>query len=155
MGVCETSDCAGFLITWTTYGTWLPGDARGWRSRRGFRTPQPLLEDWCRKRMRGEVVLLEPVDRDTVEQACGEHCNVRGWVLLAVSARTNHVHAVVVAGAPPQKVRDQLKANCTRRLRLQPIPLAVEKTWTSGGDCVILPDAEALEAAIRYVNDLQ
>jgi REP element-mobilizing transposase RayT len=145
-----------YFITWTTYGTWLPGDARGWRKRRrGPQLPQPLLEQWCRKEMNGEAVLLQTHDRDTVEDACREHCQIRGWHLLAVSARTNHIHVVVGANTPPKTVRDQLKANCTRRLRTQSTPLNVEKTWTTGGDCEILDRDEDIDAAIRYVVEAQ
>ena len=46
----DMDDYAGFFITWTTYGTWLPGDARGWRKRiGGEQQPRPLLEAWCRE----------------------------------------------------------------------------------------------------------
>jgi REP element-mobilizing transposase RayT len=156
MAASMTRDFAGILITWTTYGTWLPGDKRGWRNRSGgLATPQPLLEEWCRKQMRGEAVLHSPHDREKVEDACREHCEVRGWNLIAINARTNHVHAVVEAYEQPEKVRDQLKANCTRRLRSQPEPLECENTWTKGGDCSLLPDEEAMQAAIQYVLEAQ
>ncbi|NOY30008.1 MAG: hypothetical protein GXP28_07455, partial [Planctomycetes bacterium] len=53
------NDFLHLLITWTTYGTWLPGDSRGWRRQTtGHQLPQPLLEQWCRAQMSGEVVLL-------------------------------------------------------------------------------------------------
>ena len=144
------------LITWTTYGTWLPGDARGWRNRNdGDRLPRPLLEKWCREKMVGDVVLLSPQDRDSLVAACREHCEFRGWYLFAVSARTNHVHVVVAASVVPQKVRDQLKANCTRRLRNQEDPLVAKRTWSRGGDCSILKDEDDIDKAVIYVNEAQ
>ena len=144
------------LITWTTYGTWLPGDARGWRHHnRGSQIPRPLLEDWCRQQMTGQTVLLRPCDRETVEDAIREHCDIRGWKLFAANARTNHVHAVVGAAAVPQAIRDQLKANCTRRLRTQPAPLQVSRTWTRGGDCEILDTDDEIELAVIYVLEAQ
>ncbi len=150
------TDYAGFLITWTTYGTWLPGDARGWRKRkRGEQTPQPLLQEWCRRQMRGEAVLLGERDRAVVEQACRDHCVHRNWELFTANARSNHVHVVVFAAMEPQRVRDQLKANCTRALRIQAEPLTATKTWSKGGDCSILPDESALEDAISYVAEGQ
>ncbi len=105
--------------------------------------------------MNGEAVLLEPHDRLTAEDACREHCQVRSWPLLAVSARTNHVHLVLAADEKPQKVRDQLKANCTRRLRAQSIPLNIQRTWTRGGDCEILDGDAEVEAAVLYVTEGQ
>ena len=150
------NDVITIFITWTTYGTWLPGDARGWRQRRhGIQIPQPHLEEWSRKQMKGQTVSLRPHDRHTVEDACREHCQIRGWHILAVNARTNHIHIVLTADAKPQKVRDQLKANCTRRLRSQADPLIVERTWTRGGDCEILDSDEDIEAAVEYTVNAQ
>jgi len=152
----DTFDWYVYFITWTTYGTWLPGDARGWRKRgQGEQIPQPLLEQWCQEQMKGEAVLLQPHDRWTVEDACHEHCQFREWQLLAANARTNHVHVVVAANAAPKTVRDQLKANCTRRLRSQATPLKVERTWTRGGDCEILDTDEDIESAVLYVLEAQ
>ena len=144
------------LITWTTYGTWLPGDARGWRKRdQGARLPRPLLEKWCREQMVGGVVLLSLPDRISVEAACCEHCEFRSWHLFAITVRTNHIHVVVAAPVRPQKVRDQLKANCTRRLRNQDDPLVAKRTWSRGGDCSILNTEDDIDKAIFYVNEVQ
>ena len=101
--------------------------------------------------MTGEAVLLRRHDRETVAAACAEHCQFRGWTLHAVNARTNHVHVVVVADTKPQTVRDQLKANSTRRLRAQLDPLVRDRTWARGGDCEVLENEESLRAAIEYV----
>ncbi|QDT08258.1 hypothetical protein [Planctomycetes bacterium K23_9] len=150
------NDTIAILITWTTYGTWMPGDARGWRKRKGgSQLPQPLLADWCRKQMKGEAVLLEPHHHDAVETACRNHCEHRGWHLYAVSARTNHVHVVIAADAKPQIVRDQLKANCTGAMRRLSTPLSVERTWTKGGDCETLETDEDIHEAVIYVTEAQ
>ena len=35
----------GFFLTWVTYGTWLPGDTRGWvEYQHGWQLPDPILE---------------------------------------------------------------------------------------------------------------
>ena len=150
------NDTIALFITWTTYGTWLPGDARGWRHRTGgHQIPQEPLETWCRNQMKGDAVLLNMEDRSTVEEACRKHSEFRNWYLYAVAARTNHVHVVVAANLKPQIVRDQLKANCTSALRRQPNPLCVNRTWTKGGDCEILDTDEDLHAAILYVTEGQ
>ena len=150
------NDMIAIFITWTTYGTWMPGDMRGWRKRKdGHQIPQPLLADWCRKQMTGEAVLLEPQDRSTVERACHKHCEFRNWHLYAVNARTNHVHVVVAADILPQTARNQLKANCTGALRSQTKPLCVERTWSKGGDCEILDTEEDLYAAVIYTIEAQ
>lgn len=144
------------FLTWTTYGTWLPGDPRGWRKwKRGERPPQPLLEDWCRDRMKEQPVVLTHEQRDAVERVIVEHAAIRGWLLHAVSVRSNHVHVVVSANAEPKKVRDQFKANATRVLRALPEPITNEKIWTRGGDIEFIDTEDDLEQVILYVTEAQ
>ena len=42
-----------YFITWTTYGTWLPGDKRGWvkAGMQGIQAPDSELEHEARKLM--------------------------------------------------------------------------------------------------------
>jgi REP element-mobilizing transposase RayT len=145
-----------YFITWTTYGTWLPGDARGWRkTRRGGQLPQPRLETWCRERLTECDVLLNESQRGMVEDVCREHATIRGWILHAVNARCNHVHLAVTADKGPKVVRDQFKANATRVLRQQPDGLLKEKIWTRGGDCEIIDGDDELERVIEYITAAQ
>jgi hypothetical protein len=135
-----------YFITWTTYGTWLPGDARGWRKwQRGQQQPRPLLEAWCRDRMKGSPVTLNPPQRDKVELAISEHAQFRGWVLHAVSVRSNHVHVAVTASHAPERVRDQLKARATRVLREGPEAIQQDRVWTRGGDAEFIDDEAGLD----------
>ena len=145
-----------YFMTWTTFGTFLPGDARGWRKRQsGPQSPRPALERWCRHRMTSDAVRLSISDRSAVVVACQQHCDFRGWTLFAAEARSNHVHVVVVSDRDPRTTRNQLKANCTRALRLQMTPLDVPKTWSVGGDVRVLDTDEDIEAAILYVTEAQ
>jgi hypothetical protein len=44
-GGTVVDDPLGFFLTWVTYGTWLPGDARGWvEYRHGWQLPDPVRE---------------------------------------------------------------------------------------------------------------
>ena len=119
------NDSITCFITWTTYGTWLPGDSRGWRkTNKGNQPPQPLLEAWCRNRM-------------------------------SESARSNHVHLAVTADKAPELVRDQFKANATRVLRQEPDAITNDKVWTRGGDCEIVDGEDNLERVVRYITEAQ
>ena len=98
---------------------------------------------------------LDDLQRQKVAAVCGQHCSIRGWGLLAVNVRTNHVHVVVTADQPPGTVRDQLKANATRVLRSEPHAISSDAIWTRGGDCEIVNGDENLERVVIYVNDAQ
>lgn len=153
-----------YHIVWTTYDTWLPGDARGWikKGRWTVQTPDPVLERQTRERMAEAPVLLMPAQRSLVERTVGEHCRRRGWVLHAVRARTNHVHVVVTSDREPEAVRDQLKAWCSRKLSdsaglVQTVAKkAGRRRWfTEGGDKELVDSEEYLTNAIRYVLEGQ
>ena len=85
-------------------------------------------------------------------------CDIRRWHLHAVNARTNHVHAVVTAGIPPDKVMDQLKAWCTRRLNEYDTARGAarrEHWWTRHGSTRYINDVEYLQNAVQYVMERQ
>jgi hypothetical protein len=91
-------DPLAFFLTWTTYGTWLPGDERGWVERgRGFRLPEPIRKREAEARMTEDACILDEEQRKVVEKTIRDHCRIRKWELHAVNCRTNHVHVVVSA----------------------------------------------------------
>ena len=112
-----------YFLTWTTYGTWLPGDARGWVDKHQsgpdapYQAPDPQRARAAMARLRESPVVLTPAARAAVEAALRETCSYRGWMVHAVSVRTNHVHIVVtVPGLTPGWVMRTLKAYATRAL---------------------------------------
>ncbi|HAC89751.1 MAG TPA: hypothetical protein DCF63_03840 [Planctomycetaceae bacterium] len=164
------SDPLAYFITWTCYGTWLPGDDRGWTKwQKGQKIPQPLLADWCKEQMTEEPIVLTEQQRAIVEETIAKHCEIRGWHLHGVNCRSNHCHVVVTASSHDgEQVRDQLKAWCTRRLkeaaehesmkaegRKPSSGTARENWWTRKGSVRYLFDEESLEPAIRYTLEAQ
>ncbi|MEM9410418.1 MAG: hypothetical protein AAGA30_04860 [Planctomycetota bacterium] len=76
----DFNDSITHFITWTTYGSWLPGDTRGWMKwEQGEQQLQPLLEEWCKGRMKEREVLLSLEQRDAVENVIREHSEHCGW----------------------------------------------------------------------------
>ena len=157
------SDPVAYFITFTCYGTWLPGDDRGWtRWHKGDKVSQPLLADWCREQMAESPVLLDQAQREIVEQTIGEHCQHRSWRLHAVNCRSNHCHVVVTAGSHDgEEVRNQLKAWCVRKLKDEWIARGNshdnvrEHWWTAKGSVRLLFDTESVHAAIAYTLEAQ
>jgi REP element-mobilizing transposase RayT len=149
-------DPLGYFLTWVTYGTWLPGDSRGWvEYRHGWQLPDPIRELEAQARMTEDACLLTPVQRLSVERQITETCAHRDWVLHAVNCRTNHVHAVVSADVDdPKKIRIALKAYATRVLK-QISGKERENWWAERGSIRYLNDEEGLEAATLYVRDGQ
>lgn len=163
----DRQDPITLFITWTTYGSWLPGGSKGWTKwKSGIQQPQQLLEDWCRGRMKEDVVVLNGAHRKIVENVIRDHSRIRNWNLHAVSARSNHVHVVVTviprqgnreyrAADGIKRVRDELKANATRVLRRCANPLHNNKIWTTGGDIQFIDSEDDLDRVVIYAKEAQ
>jgi REP element-mobilizing transposase RayT len=157
-----------WLLTWTTYGTWLPGDRRGFVSEVRDETEQkvlhnapgtpcdadlPPLQAYAASIMTEDAVLLHLAQAQALADQLRETAGHRGWRLLALAVMRNHIHVVLgVPGDPdPKKLLIDLKAWGTRRLndgwgRRQ-------HWWTQGGSRRRKKTAGALRAAIKYVRD--
>ena len=150
-----------YFITWATYGTWLPGDKRGWVDyRHGWQLPDPQLELEAAARMTEDACYLNPEQRAGMEAQIRETCLHRGWELHAVNCRSNHMHVVVTAPQKPKVVRAQLKAWCTRKLKdlarqHHPRRPVRENWWAERGSQRYVNIHAGLEAAIIYTRDGQ
>jgi len=155
----------GFFLTWTTYGSWLPGDHRGWTDRRGMqREPCAALRRGSERRMAGSEVWLDPRERLLVEETVRAHCGFRGWTLHAVRCLRQHVHVVVtVRECPPGVVLGRLKSRCTFVLRSTPAgrqgvrahTSEPNRVWSRGGSMRRLYDERGLGNVITYVLECQ
>lgn len=141
-----------YFISWTTKGSWLHGDPRGFviAGIPGIQEPDEERYRQAIERMSDDEVVLSPEDRAMVNQTIRDHCDMRKWTLHAVNARTNHAHIVVTAtGASPETVMEQCKAWCSRRLneRLG----KKRKWWTEHGSTKWINDAPYFTNAVNYV----
>jgi hypothetical protein len=155
-------DPLGYLLTWATYGTWLPGDERGWtKLHRGPQLPNLRRELDAAAQMNETSVLLDKDQRRVVEQTIEAHCQIRGWTFYVANCRTNHVHVVLAANLHPDQLRSQIKAWSARRLnelareRGNLAEGEVRSWWGERGSRRFLNDEAALEGAILYVRDAQ
>jgi REP element-mobilizing transposase RayT len=158
-GSVPMSEPLAYFFTWTTYGTWLPGDGRGWvKQRQGYQLPDAKVEHEARRKLTEPSCTLNEQQRMLVEETIRRHCEIRGWRLWAVSCRTNHVHVVVAATVRPDDAINQFKAWCTRRLNEHDQAMGVPSRtnwWTEGARKRYLNDEASLENAVRYVLEGQ
>ena len=145
-------DPLAYFITWTTRGSWLHGDERGWVEAGKPGVKPPNLDRWMRELavLHDDPVVLSQDQRQRVTQTIEAHCRIRHWTLHAVNVRSNHIHVVVTASTyPPEKVMEQLKAWCSRRLSES--TESHRKWWTRHGSTRWINDEHSLAAAIDYV----
>ena len=165
-----------WLLTSTTYGTWLPGDPRGSvtsvRERRaGDPTTHRRLEHsvygtaWepplaglaraATAALRSAPVLLTAAQADVLTAQLDETARFRNWRLRAVAVMANHFHLIVLLGdgVAPRKALSDFKAYGSRALNASFGHR--DRWWTSGGSTRWLRNRRALENGVRYVLEKQ
>ncbi len=154
----DTDIPLAYLITFRCYGTWLHGDERGSVSRHKniYKTSRfSPNEKWLeinQQRMKNEVVKLNAEQRNIVEKAIREACNIRNWHLQAINVRTNHVHAVVSIGVKkPEIALNAFKANATREMRECGCWHNDKGPWADKGSKRYLWNEKSVANAIDYV----
>lgn len=157
-----------WLLTWTTYGTWMPGDVRGFVSNvRDGPGPEvrhnapgtPYDADDARVRQRawknlvGRPVYLTAAQAAVVAGQLRKTAEFCGWQLPALAIMANHIHVVVgVEGDPePARLMHDFKSYASRALRLAGQAPSGGRWWTESGSRRKLKDAEAVTSAVRYV----
>ena len=159
-----------WLLTWTTYGSWLPGDRRGSTGiihdqsgqsiahnepREDHIDPAEALRDFARESMKGDEVRL---NREHARVLLTQfHCTsgVRRWRLLATAIMANHIHLVVnVHGDPePEDILRDFKSYGSRALNLQWGRRDSDTWWTESGSKRKLDIDNSVIGAIQYVID--
>lgn len=149
-----------YYLTWTTYGTWLRGDGRGWtevgeRGGARFVEPDPALAEADQGRLKQAPFILGVEARRAVERAIRDGCEHRGWRLHVLSVRSNHVHVVVSASKEIERAMTDMKAWGTRGLREEGLVGADAKVWTRHGSTRYIDSDASLASAVDYVGRLQ
>ncbi len=154
-----------WLLRWTTYRTWLPGDDRGFVSnvREGegpeVRQNTPGTEPDAKQRglwlaaqsnVKGSAVYLSAAHAQAILEQFQETGRYRGWELPAAAIMANHIHVVVgVPGDPePDTLLRDFKSYASRRLNKGFDRPASGTWWTESGSRRKLPDEAAVVGAV-------
>ncbi len=155
-----TNEPLAYFLTWRTYGTWLPGDKRGWVTDQTNVFGQPMHRADHRRMaeaeglLDGPPVVLDDSQRRVVDAAIRQACSARGWKMGALNVRTNHVHVVVGSSdSLPSRVMTYLKARSTKALADAGHP--TPRPWARAGSHRIVWNETALAAVVNYVLNRQ
>jgi REP element-mobilizing transposase RayT len=149
------------LISWTCYGQWHHGDARGSVDPEHnvvgtpWLPPDPAVESSEREQMAQPAYTMDAARRRVVLAAIREVCAFRGWTLHAVHVRALHVHVVVSGAQTPERMMNDFKAYASRALNKAGFDGADRKRWTRHGSTRYINDESHLAAAINYVLNKQ
>ena len=148
-----------YFLTWSMYGTWLPGDRRGWVHHKDgawhvdFRPAEPDRQNIARALMNETSIILNDDYRTVVDATIRQCCHIKGWLLHAVNVRTNHVHVVVSCEEiTPERVMSYFKAWCSRRLN-ELSGISRTRWWTRHGSTRYVKTDDSLRSAIEYTKN--
>jgi hypothetical protein len=143
----STQNRLATMVTTTTYGTWLPGDLRGYVKNGVILPGDPDLLERSRSRLKSPPVYLSAAEQDAAFRALVHAAREFQYTLLAASIESWHAHWLidhafddveVMVGRLKTRMRQAL--NCGR-------------IWTSGYDARYCFDRETVDARRRYIRN--
>lgn len=141
----------GYMVTWSTYGSWLQGDNRRYVKDGQTLLPNEKLQEANKKLLAKEPVELTFNQRRIVEEAIRYKANTFGQKIYAMAIRKKHVHLVAEYIPRPIDIIVQRYKSCAvRALRKDGMQGQV---WTTGFDKRYCFDMDTLERKINYVNN--
>jgi REP element-mobilizing transposase RayT len=158
-----------WLLTWTTYGTWLPGEERGfvspvrenadekWRRQNQLGTAysrsMPGLKKAAQSRLKCPPIYLDIKQAQVIFRQFQETAAYRGWHLEAIAIMANHVHVVVSleSDVEPDVLLRDFKSYASRALNGRWNKPASGTWWAESGSKRKKSDQCAVENAICYV----
>ncbi len=139
-----------YMVTWTTYGTWLQGDKRKYvKDGRTLPANEPLANA-NKEALANEPVRFNRQHRKIVEDAIRQKAIQFGQEIYALAVRYNHLHLVVsYIPIPIDSVVQHYKAAGLIALRKVGIH---GKVWTKGFNTRYCFDQQTLQQKIDYVS---
>jgi REP element-mobilizing transposase RayT len=146
-----------YLLTFRTYGTWLPDEQRGSVTKKSNHYGTPVqaglyrFERVSRRNMRFPRFLLTKGMRLVLREAVPEFCKRRSVELRALHVGQNHVHLVIEASGKPEQLLNWVKAKSTSRLKEQGLVGQTQKVWARHGSTRYLWNEDQSRTAAQYV----
>jgi len=140
----------GFMATWTTYGTWLQGDKKGYVKNGTILKANPELEKTNKELLKHNKIKIPKSLRKTVKDAILNEAEEIGQKVYAIAVCSNHVHIVVESiGKRCGYSVGRFKKAATKALREYGFE---NKVWTTGFDKRYCYNQQELEKKIEYVQ---
>jgi len=140
----------GYMITWTTYGTWLQGDERGYVKNGKIYPANESLKQTNKQLQLQDEIRLSKIKQKVVQNAIIKEAQSQGQNILALSVNATHVH--IVAENIPQPISN-IVAYYKKAARLALKSIGHEgKLWTKGYDKRFCFDQKTLKQKIKYVE---
>jgi REP element-mobilizing transposase RayT len=148
--ITDMSKLVGFMATWTAYGTWLPGDERGFVEDAITCPGNFKTFERNKQRQKSPPVKLNARQRESIKQTILNESQKIGHKIEALLVCAYHVH--LVARPHSQDIEDvvgRYKSLTTRALWQSG---RKGRIWTKGFDKRFCFSERELTAKIKYVQ---
>jgi hypothetical protein len=133
------------LVTTTSFGSWLPGDVRGYVERGRILPPAPALAAYAKSKLKGSPVAFKDQEQDILFEALTAAALEFGYRLSDVVVEATHLHWIIAHGDDAEAMVGRLKTRLRQRLNRGRI-------WTAGYCARELTNLNALDAARAYLS---
>lgn len=134
------------MITTTSYGTWLPGDVRGYVEHGRILPASPNLQQHAHRLMKRDAVYFLKDDQRVLFNALYEASNLYRYELIAVSVESWHMHWLIYHR------RDAVARMVGRLKTAMRKALERGRIWTAGYDKRYCFDEASVLARHAYIK---
>jgi REP element-mobilizing transposase RayT len=139
-----------YMVTWTTYGTWLQGDERGYVKEGETLEPNPALEKSNISSLKQQIITLNPLQKITAQNAIIEEAKKINHKIFAIAVCSNHIHLLVEKNQESIETATAIYKSAARKALYQ---TGIEgKVWTKGFDKRFCFNERELKNRIEYIN---
>jgi REP element-mobilizing transposase RayT len=145
-----TKKLIGYTITWTTYGTWLQGDKRGYVKNGTIMPANDKLKSANQNQQKFQTVKLNSNQKHIVRKAILQEAQKINQKIPAITVCSNHVHIVAkVSSESIEQIVHRYKRLSTFVLRKAGLD---GKVWSTGFDKRFCFTDKDIEQKAKYVN---
>ena len=140
----------GYMVTWTTYGTWLPGDKRGYVRQGKIMPGDPKILKASQSLQKAATVTLDSEQKAIIRRAILQEAQKIGHTIEALAVCTNHIHLVA------RPCEESIESIVSRYKNVAMFALridgSVRRIWTRGFDKRFCFNEKSLNQRIEYVK---
>jgi REP element-mobilizing transposase RayT len=140
----------GYMVTWTTYGTWLQGDERGYVKNGEILPANDKLNSANQNQQKFQTVKLNSSQKQIVQNTILQESHKINQKIFAIAVRSNHIH--IVAGVSSEAI-EQIVQRFKRMSTLYLHNAGLNgKVWSTGFDKRFCFTEKEIKQKIKYVN---
>jgi len=145
------SRIVGYMVTWTTYGSWLPGDKRGYVENGQILPGDKQILKRNRDRQKSPTVKLKARQKKIVQAVILAEAERIGHKIDALVVYANHVHLLARPHTESmEKIVNRYKSITTRAMWEQG---REGRIWTKGYDKRFCFSEEEIIRRIKYIQN--